>query len=145
MVTTDYKALIKSLTKKQREVFDQICIGNDRNHSPITLKSLVRKGLIEKHDQYLSPFFVVHRYKFATYGVHKAWCEVCSEELARQKTCCDCKFLIKQEITDTWDSVGEANLYCDNEKAIFEGLVEMLDPDCLEDYPETCMGFAPCK
>lgn len=77
---TDYKALIKKLTKKQREVFDQICIGNDRNHSSITLDSLVRKGLITKHVQKLDAFCGIYRYEFATYGVHMAWCEVCAEE-----------------------------------------------------------------
>ncbi len=77
----DYKALIKKLTKKQREVFDQICIGNDANHSIITLSSLVKEGLIERYLQ-ATPYsnFVVDRYTFANYGVHMAWCEVCAEE-----------------------------------------------------------------
>ena len=83
MATTellDYKSIIKSLTKKQREVFDQICIGNDANHSIITLASLVRKGLIVRHMQQMDANFMIDRYEFATYGVHMAWCEVCAEE-----------------------------------------------------------------
>jgi predicted transcriptional regulator len=76
----DYKSLIKSLTKKQREVFDQICIGNDKSHSLSTLQSLIRKGLIEKYEQQLDVMCSIYRYNFTNYGVHMAWCEVCAEE-----------------------------------------------------------------
>ena len=50
---TNYKPVIKKLSKKQREVLDQICINNDRGHSSIILKSLIRKGLIQMYVQKL--------------------------------------------------------------------------------------------
>jgi predicted transcriptional regulator len=76
----DYKALIKKLSKKQREVFDQICIGNDRSHSLSTLQSLIRKGLVEKYQQRLDVTCSISRYEFANLAVHIAWCELCAEE-----------------------------------------------------------------
>jgi hypothetical protein len=76
----DYKTLIKSLTKKQREVFDQICVGNDKSHSRSTLQPLIRKGLIEMYVQKLDAMCGIYRYNFTNYGVHMAWCEVCAEE-----------------------------------------------------------------
>ena len=57
------------------------------------------------------------------------------------RTCHDCKYLVKHDLPDDWDSVGGYGLYCDNENAVFEGHVEELDPDCVEEYPETCQGF----
>lgn len=80
----DYKEVIKSLTKKQREVFDQICVGNDKNHSSITLKSLIEKGLIEMYVQKLDVMCGIYRYTFANYGVHIAWCELCAEECGEE-------------------------------------------------------------
>jgi hypothetical protein len=77
---TDYKALIKSLSKTQREVFDQICIGNHKSHSRNTLKSLVRKELITEYIEFLDPSCGIYRYELANYGVHIAWCELCAEE-----------------------------------------------------------------
>jgi hypothetical protein len=77
---TDYKALIKSLSKKQRAVLDQICIGNDKSHSRITLQSLIRKGLIVEYTQKLNFMCGISRYEFASLAVHIAWCEVCAEE-----------------------------------------------------------------
>ena len=77
---TDYKTIIKKLSKKQREVFDQICIGNDKGHLRVTMQSLVRKGLVEMHLQRISAECSILRYEFANYGVHMAWCEVCAEE-----------------------------------------------------------------
>lgn len=68
--------------------------------------------------------------------------KVC-EENEYPKSCHDCKYLVRQELTDTWLSIGEVDLYCDNENAVFDGLVETLDPDCTEDYPETCQCFEP--
>jgi hypothetical protein len=76
----DYKALIKSLTKKQRKVFDQICIGNDAGHSKLTLFSLVKKGLIQEYYEKPDGILTIFRYNFTNYGVHMAWCEVCTEE-----------------------------------------------------------------
>lgn len=77
--TPDYKKLIKSLSKKQREVFDQICIGNDSSHNSQTLNSLVKKGLIEKYGE-VDGLFTTYRYTFTNYGVHMAWCYLCAEE-----------------------------------------------------------------
>jgi len=76
----DYKALIKNLTKKQREVFDQICVENDKGHSKLTLFSLVKKGLIKEYYEKPDGILTVFRYTFANYTVHMAWCEVCAEE-----------------------------------------------------------------
>jgi hypothetical protein len=75
---TDYKTIIKKLSKKQREVFDQVCINNDRGHSRTTLKSLINKGLITQYTEVFLPNY--YRYEFANYGVHMAWGEVCAEE-----------------------------------------------------------------
>ena len=77
---TNYKPVIKKLSKKQREVLDQICINNDRGHSSIILKSLIRKELVQMYVQKLDVMCGIYRYTFATYGVHMAWCEVCAEE-----------------------------------------------------------------
>jgi hypothetical protein len=71
---TDYKALIKSLTKKQREVLDQICCDNDSCHPLSTLNSLIKKGLIER---YTVKWIYHYRVSFAA---HIAWCELCAEE-----------------------------------------------------------------
>lgn len=77
---TDYKALIKGLSKTQRAVFDQICIGNDRGHSRNTLQSLARKGLAVMYLQKISSECSILRYEFANFAVHIAWCELCAEE-----------------------------------------------------------------
>ena len=75
---TDYKALIKSLTKKQREVLDQICCDNDSCHPLSTLNSLIKKGLIERYTAKWD-FLAIYRYR-VSFAVHIAWCEVCADE-----------------------------------------------------------------
>lgn len=75
---TDYKALIKSLTKKQREVFDQICIGNDADHPKFALFCLVKRGLIQEYYETEGVLTVFH-YR-VSFAVHIAWCELCAEE-----------------------------------------------------------------
>ena len=61
--------------------------------------------------------------------------------MSKQRSCHDCKYLIEDDVTESWDSVGEKNYFCDNEKAVFDGYAEFLDPDCMEDYPDTCTQF----
>ncbi len=76
---TDYKVLIKSLPKKQREVLDQICCENDSGHHPKTLHSLVVKGLINRFSQQIGAS-IIYRFNISSPAVHIAWCELCAEE-----------------------------------------------------------------
>lgn len=80
----DYKEVIKNLTKKQREVFDQICVGNDKGHLRVTMQALVRKGLVERQLQKISSECSILRYTFANFEVHRAWCELCAEECGEE-------------------------------------------------------------
>lgn len=74
----NYKAAIKSLSKKQGEALDQICCDNDSCHSVATLRSLIKKGLIE---QYVEKWDLLAIYRYhVSLPVHIAWCEVCAEE-----------------------------------------------------------------
>jgi len=78
----DYKALIRNLTENQTEVFEEICVGNESNHSLITLSVLVEKGLIKRHvRQVASSNFVIEHYTFANDFVYIAWCELSLEEI----------------------------------------------------------------
>ena len=79
-MTVDYKVLIRDLTENQSEVFDEICVGNQADHSLIILSSLIKKGLIERCIQPVSGCnFVIDRYIFASDLVYIAWCELCLE------------------------------------------------------------------
>ena len=81
-MTIDYKALIRDLTENQAEVFDEICVGNQADHSLIVLSSLIKKGLIERCVQpVLGSNFVTDRYILANDLVYVAWCELCIEEI----------------------------------------------------------------
>lgn len=75
----ELKKTIRKLSKKQREVFDAICVNNDAGHQSKTLASLVKKSLVRQYEQ---PFRggAVFRYDVADLLVHRAWCEVCSED-----------------------------------------------------------------
>lgn len=78
----DVKRTIRSLSTKQRSVFDQLCAGNDAYHHPRTLKVLVDKGLateLLQPDSRIS-FLMIKRYSVPIV-VHMAWAELCSEEL----------------------------------------------------------------
>ena len=78
----DYKALIRDLTESQAEVFDEICVGNQADHSLIVLSSLIKKGLIKRCVQsVLESNFVIDQYIFANDLVYIAWCELCLEEI----------------------------------------------------------------
>jgi hypothetical protein len=61
--------------------------------------------------------------------------------MSATKNCFDCKYLVKHDLPDDWLRVGDYDIYCDNENAVFDGHAENLDPDCVEEYPETCGGF----
>ena len=81
-MTIDYKALIRDLTENQAEVFDEICVGNQANHSLITLSLLIKKGLIERYVQLIPESnFATDCYIFANDLVYIAWCELCLEEI----------------------------------------------------------------
>ena len=70
---------VKGLTKKQREVFEQIAIGNDKGIHTSTAKSLIKKGLIKQYYQTFQGCLVrVVRYQVPL-DVHAKWCEWCSE------------------------------------------------------------------
>ena len=78
----DYKVLIRDLTKNQAKVFDEICVGNQADHSLIVLSSLIKKGLIKRCVQpVLESNFVIDRYILASDFVYIAWCELCLEEI----------------------------------------------------------------
>ena len=79
MQETKEKTKIRKLSKKARQVLDQVCINDDAGHDSRTLTNLVSKGLLRCYNQ---PFLggVIFRYEVASVSVHIAWCEVCSEE-----------------------------------------------------------------
>ena len=81
-MAVDYKALIRDLTESQAEVFDEICVGNQANHSLIVLSSLIKKGLIKRCvRRVLGSNFVIDQYIFANDFVYIAWCELCLKEI----------------------------------------------------------------
>jgi hypothetical protein len=82
----DWKDVIRGLTKTQRDAFDQICCGNDAGLHPRTAAALVAKGLVQETEQTLPGRFpvVVKRYGWASWAVHIAWCELCSEEVGSE-------------------------------------------------------------
>jgi len=64
------------LTKRQREVFEQISINKDLGHPESTLKALIKKGLIEQSKQMLY-WGYIYRYEVPL-NIHMQWCEWCS-------------------------------------------------------------------
>ena len=81
-MTVDYKALIRDLTESQAKVFDEICVGNQADHSLVILSSLIKKGLIKRCVQLIPESnFAIDCYIFANDLVYIAWCELCLEEI----------------------------------------------------------------
>jgi hypothetical protein len=77
------------MSKRAREVFEQIAIGNDGFHHPKVIASLLRFGLIERHgvetesgirgikmtiDRYTVPLLV-----------HMEWCAWCGENVSDEE------------------------------------------------------------
>ncbi len=71
---------INKLTKRQKEVFEQIAIGNDAGHSGKVLYRLLQRGLIISAEEVLPGRFPVHikRY-FVPTDIHIRWCEWCAK------------------------------------------------------------------
>ena len=68
-------------TKRQREVFEQIGIGQDAGHHPATLAALERKGLIASKteiDRQGYPPVTIKRYHVPLL-LHMQWCAWCAE------------------------------------------------------------------
>jgi hypothetical protein len=82
------------LTKRAREVFEQIAIGNDGAHHPQVIAKLLRAGLIEQHDEQVPSgirglSMTVHRYGVPLL-VHMQWCAWCDENVTQAdiEGCC---------------------------------------------------------
>ncbi len=69
------------LGERQRDVFGQICIGQDQGHNPRTLAALAQKGLIKGYRETLSghPPVVVTRWEVPI-AVHVDWAEWCARQ-----------------------------------------------------------------
>lgn len=78
---------IAALTERQRDVLGLICLNQDSGHHPATLRSLVRRELVEEHEQRLPgaglPVYV-KRYS-APIAAHMAWCAWCTTWCAAQE------------------------------------------------------------
>jgi hypothetical protein len=82
------------LTKRAREVFEQIAIESDGGHNPQIVASLLRAGVIEQHDDVVPSGFrgvpmTIHRYTVPL-SVHLNWCLWCGENVtdADIEECC---------------------------------------------------------
>jgi len=91
---TETKHPCAGLTKRAREVFEQIAIGNDGGHHPQLIASLLRAGLIEQHDDVVPSglrgvSMTIHRYSVPL-PVHLDWCLWCGENVtdADIEECC---------------------------------------------------------
>lgn len=82
----------EGLTKGQHQVFSQIATGNDRGHSPRTLKTLVDKGYISVIPVTLPgwPPVMVNRYEVPI-DLHIRWCAWCADN----PTCLICDKSLK--------------------------------------------------
>jgi hypothetical protein len=82
------------LTKRPRDVFEQIAIGNDGGHHPKALGALLGRGLIERHGEEVASGFrgvsmTIDRYTVPL-PVHLDWCLWCGENVtdADIEECC---------------------------------------------------------
>jgi hypothetical protein len=69
------------LTERQREVFGQICIGQDGGHHPRTLAALAERGLIDSYRELWDgrpPVEIVRWY--VPVPVHMEWARWCAEQ-----------------------------------------------------------------
>ncbi|MHC4510751.1 MAG: hypothetical protein ACYTAO_17650 [Planctomycetota bacterium] len=72
---------IDALSESQRDVLGQIAMNQDGGHNPRTLKSLLKRGLIEvalAWDRRFWPAVQIRRYSVPVH-VHVAWCAWCTE------------------------------------------------------------------
>ncbi|MBA4267848.1 MAG: hypothetical protein C0447_00260 [Methylobacterium sp.] len=74
------------MTKRAREIFEQIAIGNDGGHHPRVIEALCRRGLIERHGVDVASGIpgvklTVDRYAVPLI-VHMAWCAWCGENVS---------------------------------------------------------------
>lgn len=72
-----------SCTKRQRDVFELIAIGQDARHHPATLAALERKRLIvaeTETDRQGWPPVTIKRYHVPL-ALHIQWCAWCSENI----------------------------------------------------------------
>ena len=84
-MTTEHPC--KGRTKAQRETFERIAIGDDRRVNPKVAAKLMEYGLIEQHDQILSPALGdpvwltmrVKRYSVPI-AIHIQFCQWASEQ-----------------------------------------------------------------
>lgn len=73
----------RNLTDQQSQVFEQIAIGNDTRHNYATIKSLLRKGFIERVGQMERTksglVIEINRYQVPL-PIHIEWCAWCSQQ-----------------------------------------------------------------
>ncbi len=74
-------SFMDDLTERQREVFGQICIGQDNGHHPRTLAVLAERGLIVGYRDVLDghPPVEIVRWDVPT-PVHIEWARWCAEQ-----------------------------------------------------------------
>lgn len=65
------------LTKRQKETFEQICIGNDKGVNFKIANTLIKKSLIERQEQKIMNFSI-YRYSVPI-PIHMQWCSWCAE------------------------------------------------------------------
>lgn len=86
-MTGDYRDLqwmFRACNERQQAVLGAIAMNQDGGHHPATLKTLVKRGLIERYTETRpSQFGMMHVYRHRMpLAIHIAWCEFCSKELA---------------------------------------------------------------
>ena len=71
-------------SKRSREVFEEIAIGNDRGHSPRITYGLMTAGLIVGHTKIVGINGFGPRVKITAYevppAIHAQWCQWCAEQ-----------------------------------------------------------------
>lgn len=73
------------LTKRQREVFEQIATGHDKGHPEQTLWSLAKRGYITRYPETLpgDPPVTIMRCEVPI-PVHIEWCQWCEKRLKKR-------------------------------------------------------------
>lgn len=82
-----YKAIFDTLTKGQERTLGLIAINQDGWHNPMTLRSLMRRGLIERREEWdVSGSLAVRIIRYhVPLPVHIEWCEWISENLTPEE------------------------------------------------------------
>lgn len=69
----------KGLTFIQNAAFEQVAIGNDSGINSKTADALIKKGLIERHEEKRG-VLKIYRYQVPI-PIHMEWCKWCSENI----------------------------------------------------------------